>query len=394
MNDDIGIDMARKTERLALTVDDEQLAKLKALAGSRTAPVREVQRAKMLLSYWQGASLSKIAASVGVSRPTVYKCIDKALQMGLEAGLQDCPRPGRESEISEEAKAWVVGLACVKPKELGFAAELWTLSALSAHIRGQALAAGWPRLAKAGKMTVWRILNEHALKPHRIRYYLERRAPEFEQKMREVLMVYRQVSIQASASESQAVDTTTPKVYSVSVDEKPGIQALGCVAPDLPPVAGQYPQLARDDEYIRYGTLSILAALDLHTGEIIANVEQRHRSREFIELLKRLDEHYPKTATIRIILDNHASHTSKETRAYLATRPRRFEYVHTPVHASWLNLIEVAFSKMARTFLRHMRVDSLEELKQRIMQGIDEINAAPAPLRWKNFDTLAMSDKM
>ena len=319
--------MARKTERPALVMNDEQLARLQALAGSRTAAVREVQRARVLLGYAQGAPLLQIAREVGVSRPTVYKCIDKALHMGVEAALRDAPRPGRKPEIAQDAKAWVVSLACRKPKDLGLAAELWTLSALAKHVRKEAVAAGWPRLAGAEKMTVWRILNEHELKPHRIRYYLEKRDPDFDRKMSEVLMVYWQVSLQAAGPESSAAE---PRVYSVSVDEKPGVQALGTCAPDLPPVPGQYPHLARDHEYVRHGTLSILAALDLHSGEMIANVEPRHRSREFIELLKRLDAHYPQGATIRIILDHHSSHTSRETRSYLATRPGRFRVCAYP----------------------------------------------------------------
>jgi transposase len=127
----------------------------------------------------------------------------------------------------------------------------------------------------------------------------------------------------------------------------------------------------------------------LHNGHIIANVESRHRSIEFIALLHRLDEHYPKEpsfAFIRIVLDNHSAHISKETMAYLASHPGRFEYVHTPKHGSWLNLVEAAFSKMARTFLRHIRVRSLAELRSRILQGIDEMNARPVRFQWKNFD--------
>ena len=151
-------------------------------------------------------------------------------------------------------------------------------------------------------------------------------------------------------------------------------------------MAGKHPAWSRDPETIRHGTLSILAALDLHRGEIIANVEPRHRSREFIALLERLHQHYPSDAVIRVVLDNHSAHISRETMAYLKTRPGRFVYVHTPKHGAWLNLIEVAFSKMARTFLRHIRVASLEELKSRILQGIEEMNAAPVPFRWRKFD--------
>ncbi|SDG85922.1 DDE superfamily endonuclease [Nitrosomonas sp. Nm132] len=124
----------------------------------------------------------------------------------------------------------------------------------------------------------------------------------------------------------------------------------------------------------------------MHTGEIIANVESKHRSREFIDLLKRLDAHYPADDVIRVVLDNHSAHISKETMAYLASRPGRFEYVHTPKHGSWLNLIECAFSKTTRTFLRHIRVSSKEELKERILKGIAEFNEIPASLRWRKFD--------
>ena len=110
------------------------------------------------------------------------------------------------------------------------------------------------------------------------------------------------------------------------------------------------------------------------------------RSVEFIGLLRRLDGYYPPDAVIRVVLDNHSAHISRETMAYLATRPGRFEYVHTPTHGSWLNLIESVFSKMARTFLRHIRVASTDELKVRILQGVDELNATPVVFRWKKFD--------
>ena len=133
----------------------------------------------------------------------------------------------------------------------------------------------------------------------------------------------------------------------------------------------------------------ILASLDLQDGQVIARVEERHRSREFVALLQDLDAHYPPELTIRIILDNHSAHISKETRAYLATRPNRFHYVHTPKHGSWLNLVETLFGKMAHTFLRQIRVKSKAELKQRILLGIAEINAAPVVHRWKKFDLLS-----
>ena len=348
-----------------------------------TAPAREVIRAKVLLHYANGEDISSIKRHVGISRPAIYKCIGKALAAGAQAGLKDTYHSPKAPEILDDAKAWVVSLACTKPKDHGLASELWTLSALARYVATHAVEAGFPRLAKAAKATVWRILNEHDIKPHRIRYYLEKRDPEFDRKMQEVLMVYQDVSLYPAGATD---DKRSTPIYTVSVDEKPGVQAIGLTAPDLPPIPGKESSVARDYEYVRHGTLSILAALDLHTGEIIANVEPRHRSCEFIDLLKRLDSHYQADAIIRVVLDNHSAHISKETMAYLASRPGRFEYVHTPKHGSWLNLVECAFSKMARTFLRHIRVASKEELKERILKGIAEINESPVPFRWKKFD--------
>jgi transposase len=380
--------MARKTERASLTLSEEQRRELETLARSRTAARRKVERAEILLRYAEGTPILQIGNLLGVSRPTIYKCIDKALAAGITMGLSDTYHRPKAPEISDDAKSWVVNLACTKPKDHGLAAELWTLSQLAKFIGGEAENAGFPRLAKASKTTVWRILDEHEIKPHRIRYYLERRDPDFDAKMREVLIVYQEVALQNAMPTKAAPDASESErpVITVSVDEKPGIQAIGTVAPDLPPVSGRHSETGRDYEYVRHGTLSILAALDLHTGHLFAEVEERHRSSEFIQLLKRLDNHYPANATIRVILDNHSAHISKETMAYLATRPGRFEYVHTPKHGSWLNLIEMAFSKMARSFLRHIRVTSKQELKERILKGITEFNDQPVVFRWKSFD--------
>ena len=277
-------------------------------------------------------------------------------------------------------------LACSKPKDLGYAAELWTRPALARHVRKEAVEAGFPALAKAGKATVQRILTAQALQPHKVKYYLEKRDPEFDRKMKDVLMVYQEVAVQ---NEALAKGEEPLQAVTVSVDEKPGVQAIGNTAADLPPVAGKYATVGRDSEYIRYGTLSILAALDLHNGHVTARVEESHRSVEFIGLLKDLDVHYPADCTIRIVLDNHSAHTSKETRGYLATRPNRFKYVHTPVHGSWLNIVETLFGKMARTFLKHIRVTSKDDLRQRILKGIDEINQMPVVHRWKAIHALA-----
>lgn len=373
--------MARKTQRAKLLLSIDERRKLKLISNSRKAPLREVQRAKVLLHYADDIPISQIKQLVKVSRPTIYKCIDKALAAGPDAGLKDYYHRPFDPKITNEAKTWVVNLACTKPKDHGLAAELWTLKELAKFSRKHALEAGHDCLSKAAKATIWRILTANAIKPHKIKYYLERRDPHFEQKMQEVLMVYQEVNLQ-----NDQEGNTIPSIITVSVDEKPGVQAIQNIAPDLTPKPGKQKSVGRDYEYKRLGTVSILAALDLHDGKIIAQVHDRHRSREFIELLKELDDYYPPECTIRIVLDNHSAHVSKETMKFLASRPGRFIYVHTPKHGSWLNLIEAAFSKMARTFLRHIRVSSKAELKERILKGVDEINSTPVIYRWKKFN--------
>jgi DDE superfamily endonuclease/Homeodomain-like domain len=382
--------MAGKSRLPKLTFSAEQLSELQQLSRSRTAPLREVQRARILCRYHAGETVTAIARTMKTTRKSVRKWIDKALAMGAEAALKDAYHRPRAPVITEQARAWVIHLACSKPKELGYAAELWTRSLLARHVRREAMQAGHPSLSRAAKATVQRILAEQPLHPERVRYYLEKRDPAFEVRMKDVLLVYQEVALQ---NEAQRGAEGRPTIITVSVDEKPGLQAIANTAADLPPVPGKHPDVGRDHEYKRLGTCSILAALDLHEGHVTARVERRHRSREFIALLKDLDKYYPTGCTIRIILDNHSAHISKETRTFLASRPNRFQYVLTPKHGSWLNIVETLFGKMARTFLRHIRVQSWEELRQRILLGIAEINAAPVVHRWKKFGALSPVDQ-
>jgi len=319
--------MAGKSKLPALVLTPEERQRLETLRASRAAPVREVERARILLQYHAGNNPSAIQRALNISRVTIYHCLHKALEMGLEAGLKDAFHRPKEPVIGSTDKAWVVHLACTKPTDLGYAAELWTRKALAAHVRQQAEVAGHPSLARAAKCTGQRILDEQQLQPHKVKYYLERRDPEFESKMKEVLLVYQEVRVQNQAG-AVATLGVAPTVITVSIDEKPGVQAIENTAPDLPPVPEKYPAVGRDHEDKRHGTLSILASLDLHDGHVVARVEERHRSREFVALLKDLDAYYPSEVTIRIILDNHSAHISKETRAYLDRKSTRLNSSH------------------------------------------------------------------
>ena len=240
---------------------------------------------------------------------------------------------------------------------------------------------GHPCLAKLVQGTVCKILGKEEIKPHKVRYYLENRDAEFEQKMAEVLCVYREVAVLKRTSAKSKKQRNAVAI--VSCDEKPGIQAIATTAPDLPPEPGVHATFARDHEYKRHGTLSLLAGIDLLTGKVHALVRDRHRSREFIEFLKLLDTAYPARTAIKLILDNHSAHISRETTAWLATRPAgRFEFTFTPKHGSWLNLVEGLFSKMARSMLRHIRVASKAELRSRILAYLDDLNRDPVIHAW------------
>ena len=230
------------------------------------------------------------------------------------------------------------------------------------------------------------ILDNAEIKPHKIRYYCEKRDPDFDKKMHDVLVVYKQIELQFD-EEGEILPFEGVKINTISYDEKPGIQAIAATAPDKMPTTEKGCRTkgsrCRDHEYVRLGTLSLLAGIDLLTGEAMPLLSETHKSSDFIEFLRMLDAKYPKGEIIRLILDNHSAHTSKETNKYLASNAGRFEFVFTTTHGSWLNMIESFFSKITRQMLRGIRVSSKQELAERIYQYFDEINEDPVVFRWK-----------
>ena len=367
--------MAKRRENFNLPPEIRE--ELEKISRSRTAAAVKVRRAKIILHYESGLRIADIVKTMSTNRPLIERCIDKTLEFGALTALDDLPRSGRPAEITDDAKSWVLSVACKRPVDLGYAAEVWSYSLLIRHIKKECFAVGHDCLKNIGKSLLNTILSKGSIKPHKISYYLEKRDSEFDLKMANVLCVYKEISMINKGEIPRSEKTT------VSYDEKPGIQAIKNIAPQLQPCSNIYKTVTRDYEYKRLGTVSLLAGIDLHTGNIIPLVKDRHRSREFIEFLKLLDKKYPKEWTIRIILDNHSSHISKETRKYLKTKPNRFEFVFTPKHGSWLNMIEMFFSKIARGFLKHIRVQSKQELVERLYLGIKEINEEPVVFKWK-----------
>lgn len=370
---------------MKFTLDARHKSELIKLANSGMTPVVIAQRAKILLMKEEGKSATAIAEAVGVSRHTAELWIKKYRTRSDDASLDELLNVekgrGRKEEISGEAKTWLISVACTQPKDFGYAAETWTTKSLTQHINKTAAAEGFERLTTITESGVYRILSQSKIKPFRIQYYCERRDPDFDDKMHNVLLVYKQLEMQFDEDGKLLPFSQDETVHVVSYDEKPGIQAIANVSEDLPPTE-DHGTIRRDYEYRRLGTVSLLAGIDLQTGEAIPLVSDTHNSSDYIEFLKLLDARYPKGDTIRLVLDNLKVHKARKVIEYLSTVKGRFEFVFTPKHASWLNLVESFFSKMTKQMLKGIRVKTKEELIQRIYTYFDEINAEPVVFHW------------
>jgi len=256
------------SSRAKLFLTDDEVEHLARISNSRSESAGRVLRSNILLQYNRGQTVSAISRDLEIDRPRVQLTVEKALDLGALPALNDLPGRGRHSVITDEAKTWLVSLACQKPIDLGYSYELWTTDLLARHVRSTCQAAGHPSLSRLARGTVSKILSSH-------------------------------------------------------------------------------------------------------------------RSAEFVEFLDLVDNKYPADAKIRIILDNHSAHISRETRRYLATKPNRFEFIFTPKHGSWLNIIESFFAKMAKTMLRGMRAGSKDEIIRRIELYLEEVNQMPVVFKWK-----------
>lgn len=373
--------MANHTYCIELIEGDHDY--LLSLSKNRTIQAQIVERAKILLQKEAGKTDKSVAEGLCIDVNTVRLCVQKYLEGGTELALYDRQRKGRPAEISADAVAWIINTACQRPAGLGYSQELWTMAELHKHIRSHATEAGFPRLATVSKTRIQQILKKQEIKPFKIKYYCEKRDPDFETKMHNVLTVYKQVEMQFDENGNIIVPDDYKITVTVSYDEKPGIQAIANTSDDLRPTV-ENGEVFRDYEYKRLGTVSLLSGIDLLTGEAIPLVGDTHKSSDFVRFLKILDLKYPAQDTIRIILDNHSAHTSKETKAFLATMPGwRYEFVFTPKHGSWLNMIESFFSKMTKQVLKGIRVKTKQELINRIYKYFKEINADPVVYHWK-----------
>ncbi len=326
--------MKSKTERTRLTLTEDEKEKLEKILLSENMSQKEVLRATILLKYSQGWSLAEIQRKVGLSRPTIYKCIDRALAGNVLEGINPKPSPNARPEIDREAKEWILSLAATLPSEHGFPTDRWSLSKLTEVVRKKCTEAGFPRLAKVPKMTVWRVLDAAHVKLR----------PEDDSlggislfgPLVEVLIFCQDLSFQSDTS--QAAQTRKKNRNELSKD-----------------------------------SLTVLTALDLHTGKIFASIEDPLRDRSLSNLLHALDRHYPPSALIRIIIDNRSLQLSRNDIPYLSKNPKRFDFLNT----SWFSLLETTFARMARSFLSQIPACSKEELQDCFLKRVNEWNNFP-----------------
>src|SRR5271156_1663393 len=210
--------MAAPRRLIDVVFSEEEWAELERVSRSRTEAASRVQRASILLTYRRTPSLYATGRAIGVTHQTVERCLRRARNFGVKAALKDSPRPGREPTISNEAKMFVLDLACRKAKDLGYPHEAWTTRLLAEHVREHAPAIGYACLAHLAQGTLCKILASQEVKPHKMRGYLERRDPDFDEKMAEVLNVYREVE-QLKQTERQ--EGEPPAGAIISSDEKP-----------------------------------------------------------------------------------------------------------------------------------------------------------------------------
>lgn len=376
-----------------ISLTDDNRCYLNKLLTQSTLEIRIYQRARILLLKSDGITNEAIADKLDIGIGVVKRCLKKFKDSGMEAALHDNKGRGRKAEISDDDITWVISKACQKPKDYGYSAEFWYPMSFRKFIHSIAEAEGHPRMATVAETTLRKILNHARIKPFQVSYYCEKRDPEFDSKMHDVLAIYKQIEMQFD-QDGKLIPFEKDAVHTLSYDENPGIQTIATTGEDRPPIPNTDKSngYQRDYEYVRLGTFSLLAAIDLLTGEAIPLVSETHKSSDFVTFLKKLDEKYPKNDTIRIILDNHSAHTSRETQGYLNTVSGRFEFVFTPKHGSWLNMIEGFFSKMTKQMLCGIRVKTKKELEDRIYRYFDEINKEPVPYKWTyKMDTIDLS---
>jgi transposase len=351
---------------VTLTASERKILK-KRVRGAKTC-WRDRLRAQIVLAAARGRDNERIAADLRVSVNTVRKWRGRAAERRL-AGLKDLPRSGRPRVISEADRAAVVALACQLPAATGVPLSRWTGPELAAELLAQGLVSG-----PVSVSSLLRILADNPVKPWQYQSWIYPRDPDFAAKASVVLDLYQ------GFYQGQPLG---PGDRILSFDAKPSIQARGRIHATLPAAPGRPARV--EHEYVRHGALALLAGLDVHTGEVFASTPGTTGIVPFMDLAGQVMERpeYKNAPRVFVIVDNGSDHRGKAAAGRLREAHPNAVMVHTPVHASWLNQIEIFFSVIQKKVVSPNDFPSLEKLSETLLAFIDRYNRTAEPFNWK-----------
>jgi transposase len=351
---------------VTLTASERKTLK-KRVRGAKT-PWRDRLRARVVLAAARDWPNARIAADLGTCEDTVRRWRGRFAELRL-AGLRDLPRPGRPRVISEADRAAVVSLACQLPAQTGVPLSRWTGPELAAELAAQGLASG-----PVSASSVLRILAENPVRPWRYQSWIFPRDPDFEAKARVVLDLYQGFYQGEPLGGGDRV---------LSVDAKPSIQARGRVRATLPAAPGRIARV--EHEYERHGALALLACLDVRTGQVFASTPQATGIVPFMELVGQVmaRPEYRDAPRVFVVVDNGSDHRGKKAAARLRRAHPNAVMIHTPVHASWLNQVEIFFSVIQKKAISPNDFPSLEKLSETLLAFVSRYNRTARPFSWK-----------
>lgn len=339
--------MRRGRPKKPIVLSDEERQQLNTIVNSRSLRHGLVRRARIVLLSAEGDICHNIAEAVGVSRQTVSKWHNRYLQQGLSS-LHDELRPGRPRSISDEEVAMIVQKTLeTKPQD----GTHWTVRAVA-------------RDTQLSPPTVHRIWRAFGLQLHRQRHFKLSTDPFFVEKVRDIVGLYL---------------NPPDKAMVLCVDEKSQIQALDRTQPLLPMGLGYVEGVTHD--YIRHGTTTLFAALDIATGQVLTSCKNRHRHQEYLQFLKQVDANVPPDLGIHLVVDNYSTHKHPHVKLWLATHPR-YQVHYTPTYASWLNQVEIWFNIITQRAIRRGTFRSVKALIARIEQFVSQYNRTSHPFAW------------
>jgi putative transposase len=330
-----------------LVLSKSEREELLAITRSRSMPQSIATRARIILMAAEGATNTDVAESLGLSRPTVGIWRKRYVAQRL-AGLYDEPRPGGPRSIQDEQIATLLRKTLrTKPRD----GTHWTCRSIAAE-------------TNLSKSTVQRVWKAFGLQPHRQKHFKISTDPFFVEKVRDIVGLYL---------------CPPDRAVVLCVDEKSQIQALDRTQPILPMGLGYVEGVTHG--YVRHGTTTLFAALDVASGRVITKCKQRHRHQEFIAFLREVDASVPKKLDIHLIVDNYATHKHASVRRWLAARPR-FHVHYTPTYSSWLNQVEIWFNIITQRAIRRGTFRSVHDLRQNIEKFVKRYNRTCQPFAW------------